>query len=74
MAKGDYVTIKSEIGGKLESATIAVKQNGGDIEVKHERDGKVIVTMLNRNGRPTGLQHTFYPGSVRSVEERLTRE
>jgi hypothetical protein len=74
MAKNDYVTVKSEIGGKLESTTVKVTQNGGDLEVKHERDGKVIITLLNRNKRPTGLTHTFFPGSVRSIEEKLTRE
>jgi hypothetical protein len=74
MAKGDYVNVKLEIGGKLEMARVDVKQNGGSIEVKTERDGKVIVTLLNRNKRPTGLTHTFLPAAIRSIEENLTLE
>jgi hypothetical protein len=74
MAKGDYVIVKSEIGGKLETARVDVTQNGGSIEVKQERDGKVIVTLLNRNKRPTGVQHTFMAQAVRSIEEKLSSE
>lgn len=74
MAKHDSVTVKSEIGGKLDSTEIKVKSAGGRLEVKTERDGKVVVTVLNRNSKPTGEQYTFFAGTIRSIEEHLSEE
>lgn len=74
MAKGDYVVIKSEIGGKLDESTVKVASNGGRLEVKTERDGKTTVTVLNRNDKPTGERHTFFAGAIRSIKENLTSD
>lgn len=74
MAKHDYVAIKSEIGGKLDETKVIVKAAGGSLEVKRERTGEVIVTVLNRNEKPTGERYTFLPGAVRSIEEHLSEQ
>ncbi len=73
MAKNDYVIVKSEIGGKLVEDRIDVKQAGGSLEVKTDREG-TRVTLLNRNDRPTGRQFTYFPGSVRSIESNLSSD
>ena len=46
MAKGDFVKVKAEIGGKLEAVHVEVRQNGGSLEIDTDKkDGKVTVTV-----------------------------
>jgi hypothetical protein len=75
MAKGDYITVTSEIGGQLVATTVMVKTNGGDLDIDHDkRTGDIVVAVLNRTGYPTGERHTFRGPAIRSVEEHLSRE
>jgi hypothetical protein len=67
MAKGDVVTVKSEIGGKLETAEIKVTGAGGSVETEWKKD-QLIVKVLGRTGK-TRRSVTYALSAVRSVEE-----
>jgi hypothetical protein len=71
MAKGDWVRIKTEIGGALVQDEVKVEQNGGKIEVEWEngRMKLLVVRLLNRVGDPT-VVHSYAPSAVRSVTEK----
>ncbi len=74
MSKGDYVKVRSEIGGKLELTEVKVTQNGGKIEVDWGdavKKALVYVRLLNRAGNPT-VQHTFAVSAVRHIEELIS--
>lgn len=67
MAKGDYVIVKSEIGGKLERDELTVTGAGGEVETDWKKD-QLIVKVLGRTGK-TRKSVTFALAAVRSVEE-----
>lgn len=70
MAKGDWVHVKSEIGGALIEDAVTVTQNGGKIEVEWDKKQPLLyVKLLNRAGDPT-VQHTFATTAVRSITEK----
>jgi len=67
MARGDYVTVKSEIGGKLDETHISVTGAGGAVETDWKKD-MLVVKVLGRTGK-TRSQYTFTLSAVRSVQE-----
>lgn len=67
MAKGDYVKVKSEIGGKLETDDLVVTGAGGTVEVAWAKE-RLEVKVLGRTGK-TRKSVTFALSAVRSVEE-----
>lgn len=67
MAKGDYVTVKSEIGGKLNEDEIKVTGAGGQIEVEMKKDW-LNVKVLGRTGK-TRTQFMYALSAVRSFQE-----
>jgi hypothetical protein len=67
MAKGDNVTVKSEIGGKLEKDDLKVTGAGGQIEVEWKKD-QLIVQILGRTGKIRS-KYTYALSAVRSVQE-----
>lgn len=71
MAKGDWVKIKTEIGGQLVQDEVTVSQNGGKIEVEWDsgRQKLLVVRLLNRMGDPT-VVHSYVMIAVRSVTEK----
>lgn len=70
MAKGDHVTVKSEIGGQLVEDRVEVISNGGKIDVEWDKKQPLLfVRLLNRAGDPT-VMHTFATSAVRSVSEK----
>jgi hypothetical protein len=70
MAKGDWVKVKSEIGGQLIEDTVAVTQNGGKIEVDWDkRTNLLVVRLLNRVGDPT-VVNSYAVGAFRSMSEK----
>lgn len=70
MAKGDWVSVKTEIGGQLVEDRVSVTQNGGKIDVEWERKSSLLlVRLLNRAGDPT-VVHSFAVSAVRSVTEK----
>lgn len=74
MSKGDYIKVKSEIGGKLETAEVTVKQNGGKVESEWDLKKNLLhVRLLNRAGNPT-IAHSFAIMAVRHVEESVSDE
>lgn len=71
MAKGDWVKVKSEIGGKLEVDDLQVSGAGGNIEVDWAdatKKGLVYVRLLGRTGKAKRAV-TFALSAIRSVEE-----
>ena len=67
MAKGDWVKVKSEIGGKLEEDQLMVTGAGGNVETDWKKD-QLIVKILGRTGK-TRRSVTYALSAVRSVEE-----
>lgn len=68
MARGDYVRIKSEIGGVLEKDQVTVDQAGGKIEVEWDKKQPLVhVRLLGRTGK---IKRTFSyaVSAVRSLE------
>jgi hypothetical protein len=71
MAKGDWVKVKTEIGGQLVEDKVEVTQNGGKIDVEWDsgRQKLLVVRLLNRVGEPT-VMHSYATSAVRSVTEK----
>lgn len=52
MAKGDYVLVKSEIGGKLQEDVIKATSAGATVEVEWQaKNNLVVVTVFGRTGK-----------------------
>lgn len=69
MAKGDYVIVKSEIGGKIETDKIQVTGAGGSVEVEWDKKAPLVyIRVLGRTGK-TRRALTFAVGAIRSLEE-----
>ncbi len=70
MSKGDWVKVKTEIGGSLVEDQVTVEQNGGKIDVEWDhRKSLLVVRLLNRAGDPT-VVHSYATMAVRSVSEK----
>ena len=67
MAKGDYVKVKSEIGGQLQEDELVVTGAGGTVEVDTKKD-QLVVKILGRTGK-TRKSVTYALSAVRSYEE-----
>jgi hypothetical protein len=67
MSKGDYVIVKTEIGGKLETDEIRVNGAGGEVETSWTNQ-RLVVKVLGRTGK-TRSQYTYTLSAVRSVQE-----
>ena len=68
MARGDFVKIKSEIGGSLQSDLVMVEQAGGKIEVDWDKKAPLVhVNLLGRTGK-VKRAYTFAVSAVRSLE------
>ena len=66
MAKNDWIRVKSEIGGGLQSDHLVVEGAGGSIETDWKKD-QLIVRILGRTGK-TRRSVTYALSAVRSVE------
>jgi hypothetical protein len=74
MAKGDYVKVKSEIGGALHTDEVKVTGAGGTIETDwNTKLGLLIVTVFGRTAK-VRVRHSYATSAVRSVEERRRDE
>lgn len=74
MSKGDFVTVKSEIGGKLESDTVTVTSNGGKVEADWDRKTNyLVVRLLNRAGDPVE-EYQYAASAVRSIRKKVKDE
>jgi hypothetical protein len=69
MAKGDYVKVKSEIGGQLVVDELKVVGAGGSVETDWDRKNQLLaVSILGRTGKTRKLV-SYALSAVRSVEE-----
>jgi len=68
VAKGDYVKIKSEIGGKLEIDEVVVKGSGGTIEVEWDKKMPLVVVQLKGRTGKIKQSFTYAVSAVRSLE------
>ena len=69
MAKGDKVTVKSEIGGQLQMDEVLVTGAGGSVETDwNKKDGLLVIKLLGRTGK-VKQSVSFALSAVRSVTE-----
>lgn len=69
MAKGDYVKIKSEIGGQLQEDEVQVTGAGGSVETDWDvKKNLLVVRVLGRTGK-TRRSISYATSAVRSIEE-----
>lgn len=69
MAKGDYVKVRTEIGGKLETDEIRVTGAGGNVEVEFPKNSPFLeVSITGRTGK-VKQAFRYALSAVRSVEE-----
>lgn len=69
MAKGDYVIVKSEIGGLLVTEEVKVTGAGGSVEVEWDKKAPLVtIRVLGRTGK-TRRALTFATSAIRSLEE-----
>jgi hypothetical protein len=69
VAKGDFVKVKSEIGGVLQTDELKVTGAGGSVEAEWDRKNQLLVVkVLGRTGK-TRQAVSFALSAVRSVQE-----
>ncbi|HEX5016484.1 MAG TPA: hypothetical protein VFX15_02730 [Actinomycetes bacterium] len=75
MAKGDYVKIRSEIGGQLTEDRVDVVQDGGQIEVdwSERAKGMIHVKLMGRTGK-LKQRFTYALIAVRSIESKVEED
>ncbi len=69
MARGDYVRVKSEIGGQLVMDEVVVATAGGNVEVEFDKKNPLVhVRVLGRTGK-TRQAIAYALSAIRSIEE-----